>query len=49
MPNKKKEIVKLKEEDLEKVNGSMKIFVRDIDPEELSWWEKILKVFFKKK
>ena len=37
----------LKDEDLEKVNGSMKIVVNDNNPDELSWWEKFLKLFFK--
>ena len=37
----------LKDEELETVNGGMKIVVQDDDPEELSWWEKALKIFFK--
>ena len=40
----KKEI---ENEDLKNVNGGMKIVINDDNPEELSWWEKILKIFFK--
>lgn len=39
----------LKDEELENVSAGMKIFVKDDDPEELSWWEKFLKLFFKTK
>lgn len=37
----------LKDEKLEDINGGMKIVVNDSDPEELSWWEKVLKIVFK--
>ena len=43
MPKKKD----LKDEELKIVNGGMKIVVNDSDPEQLSWWEKILKIIFK--
>lgn len=38
---------KLQEEEAEDVRGGMKIVYKDDDPEELSWWEKFLKVLFK--
>ena len=38
----------LTREELEQVTGGdMKIVYKDPDPEEFSWWEKFLKVFFK--
>ena len=37
----------LKDEELENINGGMKIVYIDDDPEELSWWEKFLKILFK--
>lgn len=37
----------LKDEELRNVSGGMKIVVKDDDPEELSWWEKFLKMMFK--
>lgn len=37
----------LKDQELKDVNGGMKVVVIDEDPEELSWWEKFLKLFFK--
>ena len=37
----------LKDEELRNVSGGMKIVVKDDDSEELSWWEKLLKIFFK--
>ena len=39
----------LKDEALENVSAGMKIVVKDDDPEELSWWEKFLKLLFKTK
>lgn len=38
----------LKDEKLDDINGGMKVVVIDDDPEELTWWEKFLKLFFKK-
>ena len=37
------------DEELGDVNGGMKVVVIDDDPEEMSWWEKFLKLFFKTK
>ena len=37
----------LKDEELENINGGMKIVYNDDNPEELSWWEKFLKILFK--
>ncbi len=37
----------LKDEEMRSVIGGMKVVVKDDDPEELSWWEKLLKIFFK--
>ena len=45
--NKKSE--ELNEEELGAVSAGMKVLVKDDDPEELSWWEKFLKLFFKTK
>lgn len=39
----------LENEELENVNGGMKIVVIDDNPEELSWWEKFIKISFKHK
>lgn len=37
----------LKDEKLKDINGGMKIVTNDSNPEELSWWEKVLKIIFK--
>lgn len=39
----------LSDDELKDVNGSMKIVVNDDNPDEMSWWEKVLKIFFKTK
>lgn len=44
-----KENKELNNEELENINGGMKIVTIDDESEELSWWEKLLKIFFKTK
>ena len=42
-----KKLAELTEDELKQVSGGMKMIYDDDDPEECSWWEKVLKIFFK--
>ena len=44
LTNKLKE---LSDEELKQVFGGFKVFYDDEDPEETTWWEKLLKIFNK--
>ena len=38
----------LTDEEMAAVNAGMKVVVIDDDPQEMSWWEKFLKLMFKR-
>ena len=42
-----RKLAELTDDELAEVTGGMKVVVIDDDPEETSWWEKFLKLFFK--